>query len=166
MCKSIAVYPGSFDPVTNGHIDIIKRGLVVFDRIVVAVLKNSSKTGMFTFDERLEMLREAFGGNERIEIDSFDGLLVDYMKKREIKVIAKGLRAISDFEVEFQMALMNREVDLEIETVFLVPSVKYSFVSSRFVKEIYKMGGELKNIVPEIVDHRLKEKFCLDKTNK
>ncbi len=163
MCKSIAVYPGSFDPVTNGHIDIIKRGLVVFDRIIVAVLRNTSKTGMFDFNERLEMLRSVFGDNDRIEIDSFDGLLVDYMKKKKIKVIAKGLRAISDFEVEFQMALMNREVDLDIETVFLVPSVKYSFVSSRFVKEIYKMGGELRNIVPELVDQKLKEKFRSNK---
>ncbi len=159
MGNSIAVCPGSFDPVTNGHIDIIKRALVVFDRVIVAVLKNSSKTGMFDFDERLDMLRTVFGDNDRIEIDFFDGLLVDYMKKKKIKVIAKGLRAISDFEVEFQMALMNREVDLEIETVFLVPSVKYSFVSSRFVKEIYRMGGELKDIVPEIVDRKLKEKF-------
>jgi len=159
MGKSIAVCPGSFDPVTNGHIDIIKRGLVVFDKIVVAVLKNSSKVGMFNFEERLELLRTVFGDENRIEIDSFNGLLVDYMKKRNIRVIAKGLRAISDFEVEFQMALMNREVDLDIETIFLVPSVKYSFVSSRFVKEIYKMGGELKNIVPEIVDLKLKEKF-------
>jgi len=159
MGRSIAVCPGSFDPVTNGHIDIIKRGLVVFDKIVVAVLKNSSKIGMFSFEERLELLRTVFGDDVRVEIDFFDGLLVDYMKKREIKVIAKGLRAISDFEVEFQMALMNREVDLNIETIFLVPSVKYSFVSSRFVKEIYKMGGELKDIVPEIVDKKLKEKF-------
>lgn len=159
MGKSIAVCPGSFDPVTNGHIDIIKRGLVVFDKIVVAVLRNSSKVGMFSFEERLELLRSVFGDNDRVEIDFFDGLLVDYMKKRKIRVIAKGLRAISDFEVEFQMALMNREVDLDIETVFLVPSVKYSFVSSRFVKEIYKMGGELKDIVPEIVDKKLKEKF-------
>ncbi len=163
MGNSIAVCPGSFDPVTNGHIDIIKRALVVFDRVIVAVLKNSSKTGMFDFDERLDMLRTVFGDNDRIEIDFFDGLLVEYMKKKKIRVIAKGLRAISDFEVEFQMALMNREVDLKIETVFLVPSVKYSFVSSRFVKEIYRMGGELKNIVPEIVDRKLKEKFQLIK---
>lgn len=159
MNKSIAVCPGSFDPVTNGHIDIIKRGLKVFDRIVVAVLKNTSKTGMFSFEERLELLNAVFGENDRIEIDFFDGLLVDYMNKKKIKVIAKGLRAISDFEVEFQMALMNREVDLDIETIFLVPSVKFSFVNSRFVKEIYKMGGELKNIVPSIVDKKLKEKF-------
>ncbi len=159
MSKSIAVCPGSFDPVTNGHIDIIKRGLVVFDKIVVAVLKNSSKVGMFNFEERLELLRTVFGDDDRIEIDSFNGLLIDYMKRRNIRVIAKGLRAISDFEVEFQMALMNREVELDIETIFLVPSVKYSFVSSRFVKEIYKMGGELKNIVPKIVDLKLKEKF-------
>ena len=159
MGNNIAVYPGSFDPVTNGHIDIIKRALKVFDTLVVAVLKNTSKVGMFDFDERLEMLKAVFGDDKRIQIESFDGLLVDYMKQKKTKVIVKGLRAISDFEVEFQMALMNREVDLDIETIFMVPSVQYSFVSSRFVKEIYKMGGELKNSVPALVDEMLKRKF-------
>lgn len=159
MANRIAVYPGSYDPLTKGHIDIIKRGLKMFDKIIVAVLKNPSKTYLFNIKERLDMLNEIFKDHKEIEIDCFEGLLVDYLKKKGAAIIVRGLRAISDFDIEFQMALMNRNVDKEIETVFLVPSVCYSFLSSRLVKEIYELGGEIKSMVPSTVDKKLKEKF-------
>ena len=157
--KNRAIYPGSYDPLTNGHIDIIQRGLKIFPAITVAVLKNPTKTYLFSLEERMEILGSVFGQNPRIEIDCFDGLLVDFLKKRETNTIVRGLRAISDFEIEFQMALMNRKIDPSIETVFFVPSVAYSFLSSKLVKEIYQLGGEVKSLVPEIVDRKLKEKF-------
>ncbi len=159
MANRIAVYPGSYDPLTKGHIDIIKRGLKMFDKIIVAVLKNPSKTYLFTIKERLNILNEIFKKNKEIEVYCFEGLLVDYMKEKKASIIVRGLRAISDFDIEFQMALMNRNIDKEIETVFLVPSVCYSFLSSRLVKEIYQLGGEIKSMVPSIVDVKLKEKF-------
>jgi len=157
--KRIAVYPGSYDPLTNGHIDIITRGLKIFDKIIVAALKNPSKVYLFPLEERLEMLRETFKNSPDIEIDYFEGLLVDYLKKKDITTVVRGLRAISDFEIEFQMALMNRQITNEIETIFLVPSIKYSFVSSRLVKEVYHLGGEIASMVPEIVNRKLKEKY-------
>jgi pantetheine-phosphate adenylyltransferase len=157
--KNRAIYPGSYDPLTNGHIDIIQRGLKIFPAITVAVLKNPTKTYLFNLEERMEILEFVFGQNPRIEIDCFDGLLVDYLKKKETNTIVRGLRAISDFEIEFQMALMNRKIDPSIETVFFVPSIAYSFLSSKLVKEIYQLGGEVKSLVPEIVDRKLKEKF-------
>jgi pantetheine-phosphate adenylyltransferase len=157
--KNRAIYPGSYDPLTNGHIDIIQRGLKIFPAIIVAVLKNPTKTYLFNLEERMEILASVFGQNPRIEIDCFDGLLVDYLKKKETNTIVRGLRAISDFEIEFQMALMNRKIDPSIETVFFVPSIAYSFLSSKLVKEIYQLGGEVKSLVPEIVDRKLKEKF-------
>lgn len=159
MANRIAVYPGSYDPLTKGHIDIIKRGLKMFDKIIVAVLKNPSKTYLFNIKERLDMLNEIFKDHKEIEIDCFEGLLVDYLKKKGAAIIVRGLRAISDFDIEFQMALMNRNIDKEIETVFLVPSVCYSFLSSRLVKEIYELGGEIKSMVPSTVDKKLKERF-------
>jgi pantetheine-phosphate adenylyltransferase len=157
--KNMAVYPGSYDPLTNGHIDIIRRGLKIFDRIVVAVLKNPAKTYLFSLDERCGMLRDVFQDPEKIEIDHFEGLLVDYVKQRGIPTIVRGLRAISDFEIEFQMALMNRKIEPRIETIFFVPSETYSFLSSKLVKEVYQLGGEVRSMVPEIVDRKLKEKF-------
>ena len=159
MTKKIAVYPGSYDPLTNGHIDIIKRGLKIFDKIVVAILKNPSKTYLFSLEERIQMLEQVFKTNGRIEIDCFEGLLVEYLKQKDITTVVRGLRAISDFEIEFQMALMNRQIIDSIDTFFVVPSVNYSFVSSRLVKEIYLLGGEIKSMVPAIVDEKLKEKF-------
>ncbi len=159
MANRIAVYPGSYDPLTKGHIDIIKRGLKMFDKIIVAVLKNPSKTYLFNIEERLDMLNEIFKDHKEIEVDCFEGLLVDYLKKKGATIIVRGLRAISDFDIEFQMALMNRNIDKEIETVFLVPSVCYSFLSSRLVKEIYELGGEIKSMVPSTVDKKLKERF-------
>jgi pantetheine-phosphate adenylyltransferase len=159
MTKKTAVYPGSYDPLTNGHIDIIERGLKIFDTIIVAALKNPSKTYLFSLEERMQIMKETFEKFDRIEIDYFEGLLVDYLKKRNINTVVRGLRAISDFEIEFQMALLNRQIKPQIETIFLVPSVNYSFVSSRLVKEVYQLGGEIKTLVPAIVDQKLKEKF-------
>ena len=159
MDKKIAVYPGSYDPLTNGHIDIIERGLKIFDKLIVATLYNPQKSGLFSIEERMNMLKETFKDHTQIEVDYFEGLLVDYLKKKNIRTVVRGLRAISDFEIEFQMALMNRSIEPECETIFLVPSVNYSFVSSRLVKEIYQLGGEIKGMVPPVVDQKLKEKF-------
>ena len=159
MNEKIAVYPGSYDPLTNGHIDIIQRGLKIFDKIIVSVLVNQSKNCLFSLEERIAILKETFTDDPRIEINQFQGLLIDYLKSLQVFTVVRGLRAISDFEIEFQMALMNRKLSEEIETIFLVPSVSYSFVSSRLVKEIYSLGGELLTMVPEIVDTKLKEKF-------
>jgi pantetheine-phosphate adenylyltransferase len=159
MGDNIAVYPGSYDPLTNGHIDIIERGLKIFDRIIVAVLKNPSKTYLISLEERLEIIRETFSSNNRIEVDYFEGLLVDYLKMRKITTVVRGLRAISDFDIEFQMALINRSIAPDIETIFFVPSVAFSFLSSKLVKEIYSLGGEIKQMVPTIVDKKLKQKF-------
>jgi pantetheine-phosphate adenylyltransferase len=159
MPNKTAVYPGSYDPLTNGHIDIIERGLKIFDKITVAALKNPSKIYLLTLDERLEILNQTFEKNDQIEVDYFEGLLVDYLKKRKMSTVVRGLRAISDFDIEFQMALINRQIEPQIETIFFVPSVSYSFLSSRLVKEIYQLGGEIKSMVPAIVDSKLKEKF-------
>jgi len=163
MTEKNAVYPGSYDPLTNGHIDIIERGLKIFDKIIVAALKNPTKTYLFSLEERLHIMEKTFENNDRIEVDYFEGLLVDYLKKKNINTVVRGLRAISDFEIEFQMALMNRQIKSSIETIFLVPSVNYSFVSSRLVKEVYQLGGEIRSLVPPIVDKKLKEKFSNDR---
>ena len=154
MAYNTAVYPGSYDPLTNGHIDIIERGLKIFDKIIVAALKNPSKTYLFTLNERLDILKETFKSNDQIEVDYFEGLLVDYLREKDLITIVRGLRAISDFDIEFQMALMNRKIKPEIETIFLVPSISYSFLSSKLVKEIYQLGGEIKSMVPNIVNKK------------
>lgn len=159
MGKRTAVYPGSYDPLTNGHIDIIERGLKLFDRIIVTALKNPSKTYLFSLEERIAIMEETFKGQKNIEIDYFEGLLADYLERKNAFTVVRGLRAISDFEIEFQMALMNRSIKDKIETIFLVPSISYSFLSSKLVKEIYKFGGEIKSMVPDIVDKKLKEKY-------
>ncbi len=159
MVKRTAVYPGSYDPLTNGHIDIIERGLNLFDKIIVTALKNPSKTYLFSLEERMAIMEETFKGRENIEIDYFEGLLADYLERKNTFTVVRGLRAISDFEIEFQMALMNRSIKDNIETIFLVPSISYSFLSSKLVKEIYKFGGEIKSMVPDIVDKKLKEKY-------
>ena len=159
MTNKTAVYPGSYDPLTNGHIDIIERGLKIFDKIIVAALKNPSKTYLLSLKERMDILKETFARNSRIEVDYFEGLLVDYLREKNILTIVRGLRAISDFDIEFQMALMNRKIKPEIETIFLVPSISYSFLSSKLVKEVYQLGGEIKSMVPEIVNNKLKEKY-------
>ncbi len=162
----IAVYPGSFDPVTNGHCDIVRRGLRLFDKVVVAIARNGTKTPLFTIEERLEMLQETFKEMPGVLVDSFDGLLVDYVVRRQADAILRGLRAVSDFEYEFQMALMNRKLDQEIETFFMMPSVNYSFLSSRLVKEICMLGGSISGLVPPDVEQKLIAKFkTIKKTN-
>lgn len=156
----LAIYPGSFDPVTNGHFDVVQRGLHLFDKIVVAVARNGAKTPLFTMDERLEMLSETFKGTPAVEVDSFNGLLVDYVVHREADVILRGLRAVSDFEHEFQMALMNRKLNKRVQTVFLMTGLRWIFISSSIVKEAAQFGGDVRGMVPGIVFQRLKEKFA------
>ena len=151
----LAVYPGSFDPLTNGHVDIIERGARLFDRIVVAILVGGEKDSLFSSVERKEIAEEAFGDLPNVEIETFDGLLVDYAAGREAAVIVRGLRAISDFEYEMQMALMNRRLNKVIETVFMMPDERYTYLSSRLVKEVYALGGSTIGLVPEIVEARL-----------
>jgi len=151
----IGVYPGSFDPVTNGHLDIIERAAKLFDKLIVAVLINSNKTPLFTVEKRLEFLKESCKGFENVEIESFEGLLIEFMKKKNANVIVKGLRAVSDFEYEFQMALMNSKLNPEIETVFMMTSNKYSYLSSSLIKEVAKFGGCVKGLIPEIVEKEL-----------
>jgi len=158
-----AVYPGSFDPITNGHVDIIHRGLKIFEQIVIAVLKNPKKNPLFATKERVAMIKEIFKDQENIEVQAFEGLLVDFAKKNEAGVVMRGLRAISDFEYEFQMALMNRKLDAEIETLFMMPSVDYSFLSSNLVKEVSMLGGCLQGLVPPLVEKQLVKKFGASK---
>ena len=156
---SLAVFPGSFDPITNGHLDIVDRGLAVFDRVRMAILMNPEKQPLFTVEERVAIIREAYRGNPRVEVDTFSGLLVDYASRVGASVIIRGLRAISDFEYEFQMALMNRRLDPRIETVFMMPAESYSYVSSRLVKEVFQLGGRVTDLVPPVVEKRLSEKY-------
>jgi pantetheine-phosphate adenylyltransferase len=157
--KKIAVYPGSFDPVTNGHIDIAKRGLKIFDKIIVAILKNPIKDFLFTVEERKEMLEISFKEFPNIEVEAFDGLLVDYAAKRKSHAILRGMRAVSDFEYEFQLALMNRRLNREIQSVFLMTSFRWIFTSSSIIKEAAHFGGDIEEMVPAIVNQKLKEKF-------
>ena len=156
--ETLAIYPGTFDPLTNGHVDIIQRGSRLFDRIVVAILLNVEKAPLFTVDERVEIAREVFANNPNVEVDTFDGLLVDYARRKGAGVIVRGLRAISDFEYEMQMALMNRNLNPEVETVFMMPAETYTYVSSRLVKEVAALGGSVTNLVPRTVDDRLRKK--------
>ena len=156
--QRLAVYPGSFDPLTNGHVDIITRGVRLFDRIVVAILVNLDKAPLFTASERVEMARDVFSDQPNVEVDTFEGLLVDYARHREASVIVRGLRAISDFEYESQMALMNRRLNSTIETVFMMPAEPYTYVSSRLVKEVFALVGSVDGLVPPPVEVRLREK--------
>lgn len=151
----IAIYPGSFDPITNGHLDLIQRGSRMFDRLIVAVLRNDTKKPLFTVEERKEMLREVLHVYPHVEIDSFDGLLVDYASARQATVLLRGIRAISDYEYELQMALMNRRLRPEIETVFMMANEAYSFISSRLVKEVFSLGGNIAGLVPPSVEAQL-----------
>lgn len=156
---SIAIYPGSFDPITNGHVSIIKGGLVVVDKLIVAVLSNPKKQSLFSVQERIEMIRESVGDEPRIEVDSFDGLLVDYCRKRGIRVVLRGLRAVADFEYELQMANMNRHLNEQVETVFLMANDAYFYVSSNIVKEAAMLGGDVSRLVPPSVAARLRAKL-------
>jgi len=156
--STLAVYPGSFDPLTNGHVDIILRGARLFDRIIVAMLVNAEKSPLFTMGERVEIAREVFKDHVNVEIATFDGLLVDYVERRQAQVIVRGLRAISDFEFEFQMALMNRRLNSKIETIFMMPAEQYTYISSRLIKEVFALGGRVHGLVPELVEVRLRDK--------
>ena len=156
--STLAVYPGSFDPLTNGHVDIITRGARLFDRIIVAILVNAEKSPLFSIAERVEIARAVFKEYQNVEVDTFDGLLVDYVERRKARVIVRGLRAISDFEFEFQLALMNRRLNSEIETVFMMPAEQYSYISSRLIKEVFALGGRVHGLVPDMVETRLREK--------
>ncbi|GAK14497.1 pantetheine-phosphate adenylyltransferase [Geomicrobium sp. JCM 19039] len=156
---TIAVYPGSFDPVTNGHIDIIERGMQVFDEIIVAVLHNRSKTPLFSVDERVELLRQSVSHMPNVTVDSFNGLLVDYVKEKNANVIVRGLRAVSDFEYEMQNASINRNLERSVETFFMMTNNQYSYLSSSIVKEVAKYERSVKDLVPEPVERALKERF-------
>lgn len=157
--QKIAVYPGSFDPVTNGHLDVIERALKIFDKVIVAVGDNPEKRPLFTVDERIDMIKESTKNMKNVEIDSFTGLMLDYVKKRGTNIIIRGLRAVSDFEFEFQRALMNRKVNKDIETIFIMTKGSYVFLDSSIIKEMAMFGGCVKELVPKIVEKKLKEKY-------
>jgi pantetheine-phosphate adenylyltransferase len=157
----VAVFPGSFDPLTNGHVDIIERGRYIFDRVIVSVLVNRDKSPLFTIDERVAMIREVFRDREDVEVDTFNGLLVEYAHRKRAHAIIRGLRAVSDFEYEFQMALMNRRLHQQLETVFLMPAEQYTYTSSRLIKEVFMLGGEVRGLVPPVVEERLRQKQAI-----
>jgi pantetheine-phosphate adenylyltransferase len=159
MPRKIAVYPGSFDPITLGHIDIINRGLQVFDSIIVAVARNSAKNSLFSIDERVELIRQVLADNGRAKVDTFDGLLVEYVRSQGATVIIRGLRAISDFEYEFQIAQMNRSISQQVETLFMMTSVPYGYLSSSIVKEVSSLNGPVDSLVPPLVKQALDRKF-------
>lgn len=158
--RPLAVYPGTFDPITFGHIDVVQRAAELFPRVIVLVARNSSKAPMFTDKERVEMIKEVFYGNRKVSVDVFDGLLVDYARSRHATVLVRGLRAVSDFEYEFQMALMNRKLDADIDTVFLMPHARYTYLNSSIVREVARLGGDVSGFVPVNVQRRLKEKLA------
>ncbi len=157
--SKIAIYPGSFDPITNGHLDIIKRARSLFDKVIIAVNNNPLKTFLFTAQERVEMIKELFNVSEGIEVESFQGLLVQYAKKKGARFIIRGLRALSDFEYEFQMDLMNRKLNPGIQTICLMTNQRYSYLSSGIIKEIVKLGGSVEGLIPDSVEKKLLEKF-------
>jgi len=154
----LAIFPGSFDPLTNGHVDIILRSAHLFERIVVAVLVNADKQPLFSADERIGIIREVFREYPNIEVESFDGLLVQYARRRRANAIVRGLRAVSDFEYEFQMALMNRHLEPTLETVFMMPAEQYTYLSSRLIKEVFSLGGDVRGLVPSAVERWMHEK--------
>ncbi|HEV2577162.1 MAG TPA: pantetheine-phosphate adenylyltransferase [Acidobacteriaceae bacterium] len=160
MSKAItAIYPGTFDPPTNGHLDVIARGAKIVDHLVVAILRNASKgQPLFTVNEREEMLREATASFKNVTVETFDGLLVDFARAKEAKAVIRGIRAVSDYEYEFQMAMMNRKLDPQLETLFMMPAEKYTYVSSRLIKGVYQLGGDISSLVPPVVVERLKKK--------
>ncbi len=155
----IAVYPGSFDPLTNGHLDIIRRATRLFDRILVAVLENEGKAPLFTVSERKELIARCTSSTPAIEVHSFSGLLVDFVRHHDASAVIRGIRAVSDYEYELQMALMNRELNAEVETIFMLPAVEYTYVSSRLVKEVFRLGGDVARLVPPVVLDSLKARL-------
>jgi pantetheine-phosphate adenylyltransferase len=154
-----AIYPGSFDPLTNGHLDLIERGSKIFDELIVGILRNPEKDPLFTVAERREMLEQMVRPYGNVRVDTFEGLLVDYAMQQKAKAVLRGIRAISDYEYELQMALMNRKLQPQLETVFMMPAEAYSYLSSRLVKEIFRLGGSVRGLVPEMVEQRMREKF-------
>ena len=160
--KNIAIYPASFDPVTYGHLNLIERGSPIFDHLIVAVSNNSSKEPLFSVQERVEMLKETTANLPNVEVDAFDGLLVNYVRKRKGNVILRGLRALTDFELESEMSLINRQLsNNQIEILFMMADLRYTFISSRIVKEVGRLGGDIKDFVPKIVERKINEKFNL-----
>jgi pantetheine-phosphate adenylyltransferase len=159
MCKKTAIYPGFFDPITNGHLSIVSRALKIFDRLIIAILKNPQKNPLFTIDERIHMITQALKSEANVEVDTFDGLLVDYAVKKDSNVVIRGLRALSDFEYEFQMALMNRKLNRHIQSIFLMTDYKWFYTSSTIIKEAASFGGDISGLVPKVVNQKLKEKF-------
>ena len=157
--KRIAVYPGTFDPVTNGHIDLVERSLRIFDEVIVAIAENPKKAPLFSLEDRIGLFKKATARYKHVVIEGFDGLLVDYVKKKKAVAIIRGLRAVSDFEYEMQMALMNRRLDSNIETVFMMPNEEYSFITSTIVKEAASYGGDVSSLVPRVVVEKLKRKY-------
>jgi pantetheine-phosphate adenylyltransferase len=162
--RPLAIYPGTFDPITNGHIDVVQRALALFPRIIILVAHNASKTPLFDYAERVAMIKDVFAGNRAVSVDEFDGLLVDYARKKKATVLVRGLRAVSDFEFEFQMALMNRRLDSGIDTVFLMPHARYTYLNSTIVREVARLGGDISAFVPASVRKRMQEK--LNRTKK
>lgn len=159
MKRVIAIYPGTFDPPTNGHLDLIQRGANIFDELIVAILRNSDKTPLFALDERLEMLREATRKYPNVRVDSFEGLMVEYAASQGAQAVLRGIRAVSDYEYELQMAWMNRKLDPRLETIFMMPAGAYAYLSSKLVREIAQLGGSVQGLVPESVEQRLRDKF-------
>lgn len=159
---SIAIYPGSFDPITKGHLDVLKTGAEIFDKVIIAVSKNSEKSGFLTFDERMELIKASLDGMDNVEVDSFDGLTVEYARLKGAKVLLRGLRAVSDFEYEMQLSQTNSALSEDIKTVFLITKPKYNFISSSTVKEIVLMGGDISKFVPPAVNDYLKHRFTND----
>lgn len=162
----IAVYPGSFDPLTNGHMDVIQRALEIFDEVIVVILRNPVKKNLFSIDERLEMIQQSFNGNDALKVDAFDGLLVDYARMKHAVAIIRGMRAISDFENEFQMALMNRKLHKDVQSVFLMTGFRWIFTSSSIIKEAAQFGADISDMVPEPVGIKLLEKFPRKETHR
>lgn len=163
MAETLAIYPGSFDPITKGHLDLIERGSRIFERLVVAVLLNLEKEPLFSVDERVDMLREVTRGKKNVSVETFSGLLVDYAERKKANAIMRGIRAFSDYEYEFQMALMNHKLSPNLETVFLMPGESYTYISSRLVREIFRHGGSVKDLVPPVVEERLRKKALAKK---
>jgi pantetheine-phosphate adenylyltransferase len=159
MKEKVVIYPGTFDPITNGHLSIISRALKVFDKLVIAILNNPQKVPLFSLKERMVMIRDVLKGQTKVEVDSFNGLLVDYVVKKKTNVVIRGLRALSDFEYEFQMALMNRKLNREVQSIFLMTDYKWFYTSSTIIKEAASLGGDVSGLVPAVVCRKLKEKY-------
>lgn len=165
MNSNLAIYPGTFDPITNGHISVINRGLKIFDKLIIALLHNPQKVPLFSIEERIYMIRDVLRSVPNVEVDAFDGLLVDYAVRKNAKVILRGLRALSDYEYEFQMALMNRKLNREVQSIFLMTDYKWFYTSSTIIKEAARFGGDITGLVPPMVEAKLREKFGHPKKN-